>query len=175
MKRVHYVDVGCISVLLLCQILLSAPRLRGPIDLRYDAGVYYILGTSLAEGKGYRLLDEPAAIQAIQYPPLLPLFVAVHQRLAGRSDPLVVGRMLRISFFAVLLAFIVAAYLLSRQFLPPVLAFLATVPMLLHIETTWSSEYLSAELPFALGSVLFLLAARRAKGKSRNGWREDWQ
>src|SRR6266704_113919 len=50
---------------------------------------------------------------------------------------------------------------------PRLLASLATVPMLLHIETTWSSEYLSAELPFALGSVLFLLAARRAKGKSR--------
>ena len=167
MKRARYIDHVCISLLVVCQILLSVPRLRGPIDLRWDAGVYYILGTSLAEGKGYRLLNEPGAIQAIQYPPLLPLFVAVHQRLAGRSDPLVVGRMLRISFFAVLLAFIVAAYLLSRQFLPPVLAFLATVPMLLHIETTWSSEYLSAELPFALGSVLFLLAARRAKGKSR--------
>ena len=167
MKRARYIDIGCISLLVVCQILLSVPRLRGPIDLRYDAGVYYVLGTSLAEGKGYRLLNEPAAIQAIQYPPLLPLFAAVHQRLAGRSDPLVVGRMLRISFFAVLLAFIVAAYLLSRHFLPPGLAFLATVPMLLHVETIWSSEYLSAELPFALGSVLFLLTARRAEGKSR--------
>jgi len=167
MKRARYIDIGCISLLVVCQILLSVPRLRGPIDLRYDAGVYYILGTSLAEGKGYRLLDEPGAIQAIQYPPLLPLFAAVHQRLAGRSDPLVVGRMLRISFFAVLLAFIVAAYLLSRHFLPPGLAFLATVPMLLHVETMWNSEILSAELPFAFGSVLFLLAARRAKGKSR--------
>ena len=167
MKRAHYIDLVCISLLVVCQILFSVPRLRGPIDLRYDAGVYYILGTSLAEGKGYRLRNEPGAIQAIQYPPLLPLFVAVHQRLAGRSDSLVVARMLRISFFAMLLAFIVAAYLLSRHFLPPGLAFLATVPMLLHVETMWSSEILSAELPFALGSVLFLLAARRATGKSR--------
>ena len=167
MKRARYIDYVCISLLVVCQILLSVPRLRGPIDLRYDAGVYYILGTSLAEGKGYRLLNEPGAIQEIQYPPLLPLFVAVHQRLAGRSDPLVVGRMLRISFFALLLAFIVAAYLLSRHFLPPVPAYLATVPMLLHVETMWSSEILYAELPFALGSVLFLLAARHAKGKSR--------
>src|SRR2546427_3926532 len=167
MKRARYIDLGCISRLRVCQILLSVPRLRGPIDLRYDAGVYYILGKSLAEGKGYRLRNEPGAIQAIQYPPLLPLFAAVHQRLAGPSDPLVVGQMLRISFFAMLLAFIVAAYLLSRHFLPPGLAFLATVPMLLHVETIWSSEYLSAELPFALGSVLFLLTARRAEGKSR--------
>src|SRR2546426_10715582 len=154
MKRARYIDIGCISLLVVCQILLSAPRLRGPIDLRYDAGVYYILGTSLAEGKGYRLLNEPGAIQAIQYPPLLPLFVAVHQRFVGRSDPLVVGRMLRISFFAFLLAFIVATYILSRHFLPSVMAFLVTVLMFLSVETMWSSEYLSAELPFGLGSVL---------------------
>jgi hypothetical protein len=49
------------------------PRLSGPLDLRYDAGVYYILGTSLAHGDGYRLLNEPGEIQGIQYPPLLPL------------------------------------------------------------------------------------------------------
>src|SRR5437762_12986770 len=35
-------------------------RLSGSIDLRYDASTYYILGTSLAEGRGYRLLNEPA-------------------------------------------------------------------------------------------------------------------
>ena len=167
MKRARYIDYVFISLLVVCQTLLSVPRLRGPIDLRYDAGVYYTLGTSLAEGKGYRLLNEPGAIQAIQYPPLLPLFAAIHHRLARPSDPLVVGRMLRISFFAMLLVFIVAAYLLSRHFLPPGLAFLATVPMLLHVDTMWSSEIFSAELPFALGSVFFLLAARRATEKSR--------
>src|SRR5690349_16174603 len=103
-------DVRSVVVLLGLALVLWAPRLGGPIDLRYDAGVYYVLGTALAEGKGYRLLNEPGAIQAIQYPPLLPLFVAVHQRLSGHSDPLVVGRLLRISFFALLLALIVAAY-----------------------------------------------------------------
>src|SRR5437016_2385074 len=56
------------------------PRLRGPIDITWDGSVYYILGTSLAEGKGYRLLNEPGEIEAIQYPPLLPLVVAAHQR-----------------------------------------------------------------------------------------------
>ena len=55
---------------------LWVPRLTGPIDLRYDAGVYYTLGTALAEGRGYRLLNEPGEIEAIQYPPLLPLIVA---------------------------------------------------------------------------------------------------
>ena len=59
---------------------------EGPLDLRYDAGVYYILGTSLAEGHGYRLLSEPGQIQAVQYPPLLPALVAIHQRLSGTND-----------------------------------------------------------------------------------------
>src|SRR5262245_48093857 len=52
-----------ILVLILLSLLLWLPRLRGPLDLRYDAGVYYILGTSLAEGKGYRLLNEPGESQ----------------------------------------------------------------------------------------------------------------
>ena len=40
-------------------IAVWAPRLDGPIDLRWDASTYFVLGTSLAEGKGYRLLNEP--------------------------------------------------------------------------------------------------------------------
>src|SRR2546428_13217844 len=98
------------SALVLLAAVLWLPRIRGRLGLRYDAGVYYALGASLAQGKGYRLLNEPGAIQAIQYPPLLPLFVAVHQRLAGRSDPLVGGGMLGIWFFAGFLGFMVRAY-----------------------------------------------------------------
>ena len=52
-------DVRYILLLLGLSLLTWIPRFRGPIDLRYDAGVSYILGTSLAEGKGYRLLNEP--------------------------------------------------------------------------------------------------------------------
>jgi len=67
-----------LAILVALSASLWLPRLRGPLDLRYDAGVYYVLGTSLAEGRGYRLLSEPGAIQAVQYPPLLPALVAVH-------------------------------------------------------------------------------------------------
>ena len=49
---------GELTVLVLA-ILLWLPRLTGPIDLRWDAGVYYLLGTSLAKGHGYRILSEP--------------------------------------------------------------------------------------------------------------------
>src|SRR6266568_8461807 len=99
MKRARYIDIGCISLLVVCQILLSVPRLRGPIDLRWDGAVYYILGTSLAQGKGYRLLNEPGEIEAVQYPPLLPALVAAHQRVLGTSDYVIVGSQLRLSYF----------------------------------------------------------------------------
>ena len=80
-------EPGYIVLLVALAALLWLPRLRGPLDLRYDAGVYYVLGTALAEGKGYRLLNEPGAIQAIQYPPLLPAITAAHVAAAPAPRP----------------------------------------------------------------------------------------
>ena len=84
MKRFNFkspgvADVRNAAILLAVAIALWVPRLTGPIDLRYDGGVYYILGTSIAQGEGYRLLNEPGNLQAVQYPPLLPAIVAAHQ------------------------------------------------------------------------------------------------
>jgi hypothetical protein len=149
-------------------VALWLPRLRGPLDLRYDAGVYYILGTALAEGKGYRLLSEPGEIQAIQYPPLLPLVIAAHQRVAGTSDPIVVGYWLRWSFLLLSIAYVVTVYRLGRRYLAPALAFLATLLTLLHVNTLWMSELLFAELPFAVTSVLFLLVVTGSSGRRRD-------
>src|SRR3954464_15807907 len=91
-------DVRYPAILAALALSVWAPRLRGPIDLRFDAGVYYLLGTSLAEGKGYRILSEPGEISAVQYPPLLPAFVAVHQKILGTNNPEVVGQWLRFSY-----------------------------------------------------------------------------
>ena len=74
--------IGVIAVV----TVLWVPRITGPIDLRWDAGVYYVLGTSLAQGDGYRILSEPGSPQALQYPPLLPVIVAAHQLVLGTSD-----------------------------------------------------------------------------------------
>src|SRR5207249_8390644 len=46
------------AVVVAIAVLLWAPRLSGSIDLRWDAGTYYVLGTSLATGQGYRILSE---------------------------------------------------------------------------------------------------------------------
>ncbi len=55
-ERILYAILGLLVV------ALWLPRMQGPIDFRWDGGVYYVLGTSLAEGKGYRLLNEPGEI-----------------------------------------------------------------------------------------------------------------
>src|SRR5262245_34144714 len=50
-------------------LLRRIARIQRPIDLRWDRGLYSILGVSLAEGPGYRFLSEP---DAVQYSPARP-------------------------------------------------------------------------------------------------------
>jgi hypothetical protein len=133
------------------------PRLRGPIDLRWDGGAYYVLGTALAQGRGYRLLSEPGEIEAVQYPPLLPALVAVHQWALGTSDPMVVGQWLRLFFFVMFTAYVLTSYALLARLLPHGYAFAGVVVCLLHPFGMFLSDLLSAELPFALLAVLFAL------------------
>ena len=161
-------DRAYLAILLALSVALWLPRLRGPLDLRYDAGVYYVLGTSLAEGRGYRILSEPGAIQAVQYPPLLPALVALHQRLAGTSDPAIAGHWLRITYAVLFLGYILGVYYLASRFLPAGFAFLTALITLLHVHTSWMSDLLFAEIPFALTTVLFLLAAS-SSGRVRAG------
>ena len=67
------------AVVVAIALLVWLPRLSGSIDLRWDGGVDHLLGTSLAEGHGYRIPSEPGSPEALQYPPLLPAVVALHQ------------------------------------------------------------------------------------------------
>ena len=152
-----YSNTAYFTTLLLLSIALWLPRLEGPIDLRYDAGVYYILGSSLAEGKGYRLLNEPGEIRAVQYPPLLPLIAAIHQWAAGTTDPAIAGHWLRISYCIIYLALVSVVFLLSRCYLSPLFAFLATLVVILNLDVNWSSELLHTEIPFTLITLLFFV------------------
>lgn len=148
-------------------LALWAPRLRGPLDLRYDAGVYYVLGTALGDGHGYRLLNEPGRIEAVQYPPLLPMIVAAHQRLTGSRDPAVAGQALRFTWAALFLVYALAVYALARRWLRAGWALVASLLVVLHLELLWLSDALFAELPFACATVLFLLAAERDDRRGR--------
>jgi hypothetical protein len=166
-------DALSMAVLLVLSVLLWLPRLRGPIDLRYDAGVYYITGTALAEGKGYRLLNEPNGpgradgAQAVQYPPGLPALVALHQLALGSSDPAVVGPWLRRSYCLIFLAYVQAVYWVGRGQLAPPYALLAALITALYLHTLFLSDLLFADIPFALATALFALSARRS---DRPGW-----
>lgn len=153
--------------LLLLGVALWIPRVRGPIDLRWDGGTYYVLGTSLAEGRGYRLLNEPGEIEAIQYPPLLPTVVAVHQWVLRTSDPMIVGRWLRLTFFLTFMAYAVVAFVVLKRMLPPGYAFLAVVTCMIHLFTMFLAELLFAELPFGLVSLLFVLWSGWAGSRER--------
>jgi hypothetical protein len=162
--RLTAVDARNLAILLLGVLLLWIPRLRGPIDLRWDAGVYYVLGTSLAEGRGYRLLNEPGEIEGVQYPPGLPAIVAIVQKATGTSDTVRAGHALRLLFFIVSLAYAAATYVLARQFLLPSLSLLAAAATCLHHYTVYLADICYAEVPFGLVAVLFALALRFRAG-----------
>ena len=150
-----------VFVLLIILSLTWIPRLRGPIDLRWDAALYYTLGTSLAEGHGYRMMNEPGHIEATVWPPLLPAFVAAHQRILHTTDPVVVGAWLRGSFFLIWLAYLAAAYALFRIHLGIGLAMFATAVCGLDLSAVWLSDRCYADLPFALLVTLFFIVASR--------------
>jgi hypothetical protein len=136
---------------------LWVPRLQGPLDLRYDAGVYYILGQSLAEGRGYRLLNEPGAIEAIQYPPALPAVAALHQLVLGTSDPVVVGHALRLTMALLSLGYAFASFALARRFLSPGFAFAAALLAILNAQVIFLSNYFAADLPYTAVSLFFFV------------------
>jgi hypothetical protein len=144
-----------VALLVLCA-WLRLPRLDGPLDLRFDAGVYYVLATSLAEGKGYRILSEPGEIHGIQYPPLLPVIGAAHQLALGTSDPDRVGHGLRWTYSLLFTAYMLAVFWMALAYLPRGGAFLAALLVAFHVRTHFHAEYFVPELPFALVTTLFI-------------------
>ena len=164
----HWSSIAVIALAL----LLWAPRFSGPIDLRWDAGVYYLLGTSLAKGEGYRIASEPGSPEALQYPPLLPALVALHQWALGTTDPAIVAPWLRSSYVALFVIYSLIVLALAKRHLSPGFALAATALCMLHIMTIFLSDLLFAELPFAVVSVLFALVAASRVPTSRPWARE---
>jgi len=156
-------DLICLTVLLLVWLAVWIPRLTGPINLRWDASTYYMLGTALAEGKGYRLLNEPGEIEAVQYPPLLPMIIAAHQRIIGTNDYFRVGSALRLTYFVLSGLFLLMAYALARKLLSPLYALLVGIITALSFSSFLEpSDVLYAEMPFAVAAIGFLLCQQRS-------------
>ena len=141
------------------------PRLCGPIDLRWDGGAYYALGTSLAQGSGYRLLTDPGRPLDTLHPPLLPALIAVYQVALGTSDPMVVGHALRLSACGMFAIYIVAIYALLRTRLSVSVAFLGSLMCLLNDRTTFMSDLCFPEIPFALASVGCVWVSGKGRGR----------
>lgn len=160
-------DLIAIAFLIVIAVFLWLPRLRGPIDLRWDGGAYYVLGTSLAEGKGYRLLHEPGEIQSTLHPPMLPVIVALHQLVLGNSNPLMVGHWLRLFYFILFIAYAIAVFFMLRAMLPPGYAFVAALVSLIQLHTIFMSDLCFPELPFGLVTVLFVLCKLKGDEKKR--------
>ena len=141
-----------------------APRGDGPIDLRWDGGAYYILGTSLVEGDGYRMRSEPGGLRSSLHPPLVPAFVALHELALQTTDPVVVGRALKVSLAACSAAYAIAVFLLLSASLPLALATCVTLVALLQPQYVFFSGALYAEGLFGLFTVLFFVVRH---------WRRD--
>ena len=155
-------------------LLLWLPRLSGPIDLRWDGAIYYLLGTSLAQGHGYRIPSEPGSPQALQYPPLLPAMVALHEWTLNSTDPGVVAPWLRKTYAAFFLSYGVATLALAKRYLSPIFAVIAVALCLLHHMTIFLSDLLFAELPFAATTVAFaLVAIAPVQGSAWKGWSRE--
>jgi hypothetical protein len=152
--------------------LLWSFRFSGPIDLRYDAGVYYVLGTSLAEGRGYRLSNEPGAPLAIQYPPALPALVALHERALGTSDPVRVGVWLKRSYAVMHLLLAIGSFLVARAMLGAPLGLVAALLSLAPLNSYYLSNLLFTELPYTLVSVCLALILLSESLKERPVFRE---
>jgi hypothetical protein len=159
--QLHRRDVFVALCLAAVAVLSWLPRLGGPIDLRWDGGAYYVLGTSLAQGSGYRLLNEPGEISSTLHPPVVPLIVAAHQLVLGTSDFATVGPWLRRTWLALFVAYAVAVYVMLRRLLPLAYAVPAALVCLFQLHTVFMSDLAFPEIPFGLTTVLFVLCHRR--------------
>jgi hypothetical protein len=127
------------------------PRWGGPIDLRWDGGAYYILGTSLARGEGYRILSEPGGLSSSLHPPLVPAFVAAHELLLRTTDPVVVGRALRVTVALCSAAYAIVVFLLLSASLPRALAAAVTLVGVLQPQYVYFTDA-STRKPFLASS-----------------------
>ena len=130
-------------------------------------GVYYLLGTSLATGEGYRIPSEPGSPEALQYPPLLPALVALHQWALGTTDPAIVAPWLRRSYACLVRSLLPGRARPGKEAPVAWIRPCGDALCMLHIMTIFLSDLLFAELPFAVVSVVFALVAASGVPRSR--------
>lgn len=156
--------------MLMCVVGIAAlaswwPRLAGPIDLRWDGGAYYLIGTSLTLGNGYRIVSEPGGLLSSLHPPFLPLLVAAHEFLLRSTDPVIVGHALRITVAICSGAYAMVVFLLLSASLPRMLAAALTLLCVLQPQYVYFSDALYAETFFGLFTVLFFVVRKHRQDR----------
>ena len=105
---------------------------------------------------------------ANHHPPGLPAIVALYQRSLRTSDPWVVGEALRRFYCGCCIAIALISYLLARQFFGMGWALAVALIASLNLYTWWLGDYLLAEVPFTVVSLLFILVSIVAERKRVN-------
>ena len=118
-------------------------------------------------GKATGCSTSRARFEGVQYPPLLPAVVAVHQLVLGTSDPTTVGRWLRLSSFLIFVLYGLVALWFLRLYLPPGRALLATLLSVFCRHAWFLSDALFPEVWFGVTTLLFLIFARGAGDRAR--------
>jgi len=145
---------------------------RAMVGVFYDDGIYLALARSLAEGHGYRLLYLPGAPEAVHYPPLYPVFLAVLWKIwPSFPDDVALFRAANAVALG-LFAGVFAAYLRRRRALSAGVAaaaalLLATAVPLLAVTTVLFAEPLF--LALAAGAWWLADAAGDARGRRALG------
>lgn len=160
--------VAWVAVLLVV-VATWSPRLDGPIDLRWDGAAYFMLGTSLAQGTGYRMTSEPGAPPSTLHPPFLPVVVAAVEQGLGSTDPVVVGRALRGWMFATSLLLGLAVYAFLARHLRRRFAVAGAFIGAVQPQFVYCSDSLYAEPFFTLFVVLAVLLHDRKARVARVG------
>jgi len=89
------------------------------------------------------------------------MFIAAHQLIIGTTDPLIVGRALRVSACLLFGLQAAAIYILLRAFLAQAAALLAVIFWICSPANTYFSDQLYAESLFSLITVVFFILHRR--------------
>ncbi len=131
-------------------LLLYLSFANNYIGSNADDSIYVVLGNSLAEGNGYRMISSPENYVNAEYPPLFPIFIA--------GIILVGGNIFIIKLFIAILAVIgvYSLYLFLKLFFKEKKAFIITVLTGISPLFVFYTHQVMSEVPYFLFSILAL-------------------
>jgi hypothetical protein len=164
-----YGGITTVYVVLLCLVFAASFSyvFDAKVDLNGDNAKYYLLGQSIAEGKGYVSLYEPGEPPTSVYPPGYPLLAS---GVLLFTESIVAQKVLNGLFLlgSALLLFLIVRRLTENDLLSFAIAVLTVVNFhLLKFSTIMMSE--ASFTFFSLVAVVFLMRSRGRRPAWRSG------